>query len=56
MTEKVRRVPEALEGHMHVQGYAHAQDRPESSLVSHGRGGTPRHNGGAGQRTGDFVS
>lgn len=29
--EKVEHIPEGLEGHMQVQGYVHAQERPEGS-------------------------
>lgn len=29
MNEEVQRIPEALEGHVHAQDHAHAQERPE---------------------------
>lgn len=34
-TEKVQHVLKALEGHMHVQGNMHTQDRPERILISY---------------------
>lgn len=33
--EKVRHIPEDLEGHMHAQGYVHTQERPERILISY---------------------
>lgn len=34
-TEKVQHVLKALEGHVHVQGNMHTQDRPERILISY---------------------
>lgn len=33
--EKLWYIPGALEGHIHMQGYVHAQGRPEKVIISH---------------------
>lgn len=33
--EKLQHIPENLEGHVHAQGCAHTQERPEKNLSAH---------------------